>query len=92
MTRPATGSAHHQPSAALRTRPTQHGRGQVGAQQGLLGVGDGAGRAELAAGPALGQRQHRHHDQAQRGEPDPDRGRFGLASAPSRARTASTVT
>lgn len=39
---------------AVEQQPGEQHRGQVGAQQRLLGIGDRAGRAELPPGAALG--------------------------------------
>ena len=40
MTRAAIGSAHDQPNRLFERQSDQQDRGQVGAEQGLLGVGD----------------------------------------------------
>ena len=59
---------------AVEQQPDQQHRRQVGAQQGLLGVGDRRQRAEFAAGAALRPGQDRHDDQADGGQHDPDGG------------------
>ncbi len=59
MTSDTTGSAHDQPNRLFSTNPQD--TGEVGAQQSLLGVGDGAGGAEFPPGATLGGREYRHH-------------------------------
>jgi hypothetical protein len=61
--------------------PEQHGGGQVGAEQSLLGVRDCAGRSQLAAGAALRPGQERHDHDADRDEHDSHGGVLGLVPA-----------
>jgi hypothetical protein len=60
------------------SRPYDAPDGQVGAPQGLFGVGDCAGRAESATGAALGVGQERHHQPRHRRHHDPYRRRLRL--------------
>ena len=76
---------------AVEEQPDQQHRRQVGAEQGLLGVGDGRQRAELAPGAALRLGQDRHDDQAGGGQDDPD-GECRASPIPSNDRTASMMT
>jgi hypothetical protein len=54
---------------------------EVRAQQGLLGVGDGGGGAQFAAGAALGGGQERHDCEGEGGDDDAGDRPFGFPGA-----------
>ena len=56
---PATGSAHHQPNRAFRSKPTKDGR-QVRAEIRLSGIGLHRPAPDPGSNPTIGSRQHWH--------------------------------
>ena len=85
MTSAAIGSAQDHPNSGVQPQPDQQHRGQVGAQQGLLGVGHRGAGAEFPASASLPIGQERHHQQADRRQHQADDGRPGLADPEQRA-------
>ena len=82
MTNAATGSAHDQPEQCVEHQSDQQRRRQIGAQQRLLRIRNRRNRSQFTAGAPLRQRQHRHDDEACRGEHDADQRRSAVRRSP----------
>jgi hypothetical protein len=81
MPRPAAGSAHHQPRAALAARPTSS-TADNHAHSEVWSASDTAARdPNTGATLVLGPSQQRHHHQRQGGQDDPREAGLGLGPA-----------